>query len=412
MKELLGEVQRKHLLLVIYSLVFLLLLYGVIQASGWQYVPNLLLYFSAFIAFYVAILVLNGKLGFSRKQFGWPQIIGNQLKVEYLAVASLLGIAIHFIFLGNIPTWDAYKALKLSEVVIIRRNITENMPIWVNYMMSWNLKSLIPFTLAILFIRKDHKWFWIFFPIAVIYAFLMMQKSFILVILMPLGILAFITKRWGYLIMSGIIALTVVVTLFYVQNVTLRGGFNDIRLEYEKEPSPSGLVDRLFGGLLKRVSVVPGKTVAKWFEFIPNEKPYLYGNGYKAVSKLTGGEYHDYARELYPYIYKENAKHGLVGSVNVASFMRGYANFGLPGLVLAAFLLAIVLLFIESIYAGFDVFKFTFNAFPVLMLSSTSLETNLASGGWLLTTGLFLLFRDKLPVLTRTKKTFNTNHVS
>lgn len=404
MKEMIRELSKRHLLFMIYTLVFLLLLYGVIKVSGWQYVPNLMIYFSAFLLFYFSISALNGKIGFFRNDFSWLHSVGERLKVEYLVFASILGIVIHFIFLGKIPTWDAYKAMKLSEVVMIRRNITENMPFWVNYMMSWNLKALIPFTLAILFIRKDQKWYWIFFPIAVIYAFLMMQKSFILLVLMPMGIIALLTKKWLYVLKLGVIAVTVVFTLSYVQNVTLRGGFNDIRLEYEKEPSAGGLFDRLFLALTNRVTVVPGRTVTSWFKHVPEDLPFLYGNGYKIVAKLTGGEYHDYARELYPYVYKENAKHGLVGSVNVASFMRGYANFGIPGLVLAAFILAIVLIFIESVYAGFDIFKFAFNAFPVLMLSSTSLETNLASGGWLLTMVLFLLFRNKLQALTRSKE--------
>jgi hypothetical protein len=397
MKEVIGEISKRHLLFMIYTLVFLLLLYGVVKVSGWQYVPDLLIYFSSFLLFYFTVSALNGKFGFIRNDFSWLKNFGDLLKVEYLVFASILGIVIHFIFLGNIPTWDAYKAMKLSEVVMIRRNITENMPTLINYMMSWNLKALIPFTLAILFVRKDQKWYWIFFPIAVIYAFLMMQKSFILLVLMPMGIIALLTKQWFYVGKLGVIAVSVVFTLSYVQNVTLRGGFNDIRLEYEKQPSAGSVFDRLFGGLINRVSVVPGKTVAKWFEHIPEDKPFLYGNGYKIVSKITGGKYHDYARELYPYVYVENAKHGLVGSVNVASFMRGYSNFGTVGLFIAALILALVLVLAETIFSGYVLFKLAFNAFPVLMLSSTSLETNLASGGWLLTMCLFLLFKDKLP---------------
>jgi hypothetical protein len=401
MKNIFLLLQRKHLLIMLYSLVFLLLLFGVIKVSGWKYVPYLLVYFCSFLLFYSTLYRLNASYKFFNVEGGWLKKMGDRLKTQHFVYASVLCILIHFIFLGNIPTWEAYNAMRLSEVVMIRRNITEHMPTWVNYMMSWNLKALIPFTLAILFVRKDQKWYWIFFPIAVIYAFFMMQKSFILLIMMPVGIIALLMKRWMYVVKYGVIAVTVVFTLSYVQNVTLRGGFNDIRLEYEKQPSAGNLFDRIFGGLTNRVVVVPGKIVVSWFDHVPKDKPFLNGNGYRIIAKVSGGKYHDYARELYPYVYVENAKHGLVGSVNVASFMRGYANFGTVGLVISALFLALILVLIESVFEGHLVFKIAFNAFPILMLSSTSLETNLASGGWLLILTLFLLYKVKLPVLNK-----------
>lgn len=386
---------------MLYTLVFLLLLFGVMQVSGSKYVPYLLIYFCSFLIFYSTIYRLNSKFSFFNVKSDWFKSLGSRLKTSHLIYASVLGIFIHFIFLRNIPTWEAYKAMKLSDVVMIRRNITEHMPTWVNYMMSWNLKALIPFTLAILFVRKEQKLYWLFFPIAVIYAFFMMQKSFILLIMMPVGIIALITRRWLYVVKYAVIAISVVFTLSYVQNVTLRGGFNDIRLEYEKQPSAGNLFDRIFGGLTNRIVRVPGKIVVAWFDNIPKEKPFLKGNGYRIVAKVSGGKFHDYARELYPYVYVENAKHGLVGSVNVASFMRGYANFGTWGLIISALFLSIGLVLIESVFDGHLVFKIAFNAFPILMLSSTSLETNLASGGWLLILILFLFYKVNLPVLNK-----------
>jgi hypothetical protein len=92
-------------------------------------------------------------------------------------------------------------------------------------------------------------------------------------------------------------------------------------------------------------------------------------------------------------VYEENAKHGLTGTVNVAGFMRGYANFGLLGLVIAAIGLALFLVILELFYRDQTLIKFALNIFPLIMLSSSSLLTIMFSGGWLLTLFLFILFR-------------------
>lgn len=257
------------------------------------------------------------------------------------------------------------------------------------------MKAVIPFTLVLLFVKGNRKVYWVFYCIAVFYGFILMQKSFILLILMPLGIVALFQAKWLYFAKVVITSVVVVFTLSYIQNVTMRGGLNDIRMEYEPAPpTTSGLFGRLFGGLQNRVMIVPGKMVVKWFELVPKEKPFLCGNGFSFYSKLTGGTFHDYSRELYPYVYVENAKHGLVGSVNAAGFMRGYSNFGTAGLIISALFLALILVMVESIFTGSLLYKCAFNAFPVLVLSSASLTTLLISGGWCLIILLFIIFKE------------------
>jgi hypothetical protein len=396
MNSYLKKITEHHRLLGIYLLVFLLLISGVISVSGYIYVPQLLFYFAAFLMFYALIFYLKGKIKFNGEKSKIILFLRKYVTTQVLVIGSIAAIIVHLILLKSFPAWQAYQAMKLSEVVMIRRAITEEMPSWANYMMSWNMKAVIPFTLTLLFVRSDKKLYWIFFAVAVFYAFVMMQKSFILLVLMPLGFVTLFERKWLYLAKIALTSIVVVFTLSYIQNVTMRGGINDIRLEYDKEPATAtGIFGKLFGGLRNRVMIVPGKTVVKWFEHIPKDKPFLKGNGFKIYSKLIGGTYHNYARELYPYVYVENAKHGLVGSVNVASFMRGYSNFGNVGLVFSAFFLSLILICIEKIFSGNMLYKAALNAFPVLMLSSTSLPTTLVSGGWVVSILLFILFKDQ-----------------
>lgn len=394
MKAVVTQILRNHLLLVIYLAVFSLLLFGIVANSGFKYVNYLSLYFTSFLAFYFLFFKVSRTLKFSFNAFSIREKIRNLVHINYLIGFSIFAVVLHLIYLKGIPAIDGLYAFKLSEVVFIRRAITEDVPSWINYLTSWNIRAIMPIVLTLLFIRKDKRMYWLFFFVAVLYSFALMQKSMILFVLIPVGFLSIYQRKWLYSLKLVITSLVVIVGLSYIQNVSLRGGINDIKLEYEKDPTFNTALEKILYGLKKRIVLVPGKTVVAWFEHIPSDKPFLNGNGYSFVSKITGGTYHNYARELYPYVYVENAKHGLVGSVNVASFMRGYSNFGASGLILSALVLAFTFVCIGSIFAKNLFFNLAFNSFPVVFLSSTSLLTICLSGGWVLTIALFLLYKD------------------
>jgi hypothetical protein len=397
LKDKLSLLLSRHHLMVVYALVFMLLLSGVITVSGTTYVSQLGLYFGAFILFYLLIVRYFPTVSIAENRTNYFDRFKFLVDIKWLVLISLLGVFIHLLILKRFPAIEAWNTYRLSEVVKIRRSITEGQSSLINYLMSWNLKAIIPFTLAILMLKKERRLYWLFFFIACGYAFILMQKSFILLVLMPAGVIGLFKREWLLVVKFALVGVSVVFLLTYIQNVSMRGGINDIRLDYEPEPvSTVTLFGRLFGGIQNRVMIIPGKTVVHWFELIPSKKPFLNGNGFKLFSKVSGGTYHNYAKELYPYVYPENAKHGILGSVNVASFMRGYSNFGTIGLLLSAFLLALTICIIESVFKGPLVYSLAFNAFPILMLSSGSLLTLLFSGGWMVTILLFLLFRSQI----------------
>lgn len=380
-----------------YTIVFLLIIYGVFEVSQLKYLGSLALYFAVFATTYWTFYFFMNKVGLKSNNAEFPARFLNVVNPLSLICVSVLFIVVHFIFIKGFPSIQAMGVLKLSEVVKLRASITESVPSWVNYMFSWNLKAIIPFTLAILFLKGEKKLYWIFFFIAITYAFLLMQKSFILLVLAPVGIIALFERKWFYLLKLGVSSIVIVFFLTYIQNVTMRGGINDIQLDYEKKTQSAGsIIMNIFIGLKDRVAVTPGRTVTKWFDHIPKDKPFLYGNGFKIYTKISGGEFHDYTKELYPLVYEENAKHGIMGTVNVAGFMRGYANFGLFGLVLAGIGLAMFLVMIELVFKEQTLIKFALNIFPLVMLSSSSLLTIMFSGGWLLTIVLFVLYRVRL----------------
>ncbi|MCB9189682.1 MAG: hypothetical protein H6599_10435 [Flavobacteriales bacterium] len=141
---------------------------------------------------------------------------------------------------------------------------------------------------------------------------------------------------------------------------------------------------------------VPGEMVGLWFDFIPSEKPYFYGDGYPILPTLKGHEYVDYNKELYPLIRPKYAERGLHGSVNVATFVREYANFGYPGLILSSLFLAVFLYFLEKLFADSLTILISMNLIYLLLLSSSNLFTILFSGGWLVLISLYFIFKSTL----------------
>lgn len=398
MKVVPMQILRNHLLLVLYLAVFSLLLVGVVSYSGVKYFDYLSLYLGSFLVFYFLLFYLFKKTRFTLDSFKLLDKVRGFLPVNYLVVLSVLAVVLHLFYLKGIPAIDGLYAYKLSQVVFIRRAITEDVPSWINYVTSWNIRAVIPILLTNLFLRKDKRLYWFYFFVAVIYSFALMQKSMVLFIVIPVGFLSLYQRKWLYSLKLALTSLVIIIGLSYIQNVSLRGGINDVKLEYVKAPKFNSTLEKILYGLKKRIVMVPGKMVVDWFELIPAKKPFLNGNGFKFVTLVSGGNYHDYSRELYPYVYVENAKHGLVGSVNVASFMRGYSNFGSLGLVISGFFLALTILIVEQIFSNHLLFKCAFNAFPILVLSSGSLLTLLISGGWGLTILLFLIYRENFNI--------------
>ena len=301
----------------------------------------------------------------------------------------------HLIYLGDLPAFSALNVELNTEAVNIRRQITADAETIVNYIASFNMKAFLPFGLLYLLAKKNHKLYWLLLLIGVVYAFSLMQKSYIVILLMPSLIYAIFNKKWLFgLKHVGIISI-VLYSLVLVHNPeisTLKPVDETQSHEHMNKTTKPGKFYSIWTSLKNRVLIVPGKTVSSWFDHIPNDLPYLNGKGYRFAQRFTGENYINYAQELYPIMYPDHAKKGLKGNVNVAHFMYDYANFGRKGLVLSGFILAIVFYFVETMFRNNFKFKLSLNLIPLATLSSQALTTLLFSGGWGLLLGLYYLF--------------------
>ncbi|MCH2235072.1 MAG: hypothetical protein MK078_12540 [Crocinitomicaceae bacterium] len=390
---------KSHTLFSTYSVIFLGLIYGVLVTSGTTYLGYLLTFYGTFLVSYFAFNKVMPKkeikLKFLSKR---PQV-----SIHWILIPFLVFMVIHLILEGGSPAISAYFSTTPEEAALIRENILQDLPSIFGYISSIAIKAAIPFLLLYLLLKEQKLLYWILFIVASFYAFSLMQKSFIVAILLPALIYALVKRKFFYSIKYiGVIALTII-SLTKIANpgklVPVKDdsiGLNDVVIEVEEEPvvsdapsggsvelKPSGTrIGNILYGIQRRVFVVPGEVVSGWFDNVPEKKPFLYGDGYRLLAMLKGNQRRAYSIELYPLLKPQNAQKGLKGTVNAASFMYDYVNFGVYGLIFSGIILSLLFVFVERLFQSNFELKLSLNLYPILILSSSALTTLLFSGGW------------------------------
>ena len=389
---------KSHSLAIIYHFIFAILIYGVIRTSGTVYLKELSIVYSCFLVTYCIgfYTLIKNKFDIT---FKFKSINLNE-RISILPITSIVLILLHLLYLGDFHAISALKLKTITEVVQLRRSITAESNILVNYIASFNIKGLLPFTLLALLILKKKKLYWILFALGSFYVFCLMQKSFIIVLLAPALIYSLLKLKWVYLIKYCTVITTVMFSLVLIQNPEISKSVATSKElvttnSEAKNQKSNGKLKTILIGLEKRILIVPGKTITGWFKHIPKDLPYQNGSGYRFAKFITQKEYSNYAKELYPLMYPTYAARGLQGNVNVASFMYDYANFGWKGFIISGISIGLLFVFIEWLFMDRFVLKLSINTMPVLLLSSQAITTALFSGGWGLMLLLYFLFRKK-----------------
>lgn len=365
-----------HALFFTYSVTFSFLMLGLYVHSGVSPVWITTLFF--FLPF-TALYMLTARFKFSLPRLS----INMNCLTRVLLVASVFIAVVHCFALGHVPIFKALLAEKQTEVNAVRLGISQNTPSLLIYLESWNIKAIVPF-LILFFLRKKH---WVLFLIVCFLGLFLsvafMQKANIIWVFSPMLLWLLFNKKWLSFVLGGFGVIMLLFVMVWTTNAALRGGINDVSsVVFDDSVSNQS---RISQGLARRVFLVPGMIVGEWYRIIPDEKPFLYGRDFGLYCKISGQSKLDYSKELYPLIYPEYAESGLEGSVNVAHFMRSYANFGKFGLILAGVLLTIVLFVLRQVGNNTPIsLWFSLNAFPIVLLNSGSILTLLISGGWLI----------------------------
>lgn len=376
MKQL-SALVKAHPYLTTYLFVYALLQVGLLYTSGLTYAtPLFFLFFVPFLTIYIAISNLNFPFSFPERNFNYLE--------RSIFLFALLMIVIHLFWLGKIPFVEAWQASKLSDANSIRKLSSADLPKWLHYASTWSIRALLPASALFFLYRKNYIGFFLSICVGSFYGLALLQKSLIFWLGFPVLVYFFLNRKWWAGILSTLVMGVLFVVAVFANNPQLHGGQHDLQPTLAKKGSTHVVSE----GILKRIFMVPGKTMSMWFAHVPKDKPYLYGRDFGPYAKLTGQKTADYNLELYALFYPDYAKQGVQGSVNTAHFMRTYANFGWWGLPLAAALLAFFFQFLNIVHRKTNaVLAFSLQIFPLLLLSSGSLLTLLFSGGW----GLILL---------------------
>jgi len=391
------QIFKSHSLLAIYHVIFAVLIYGILNISGIEYIDKISLFYVCFLLTYLAsyyLFKIKYKISFESIS------INLNKSVLIIPITSILLILFHLLYLGEFHAISAIKLRTITEVIQLRRTITAESHYLVNYIASFNIKGILPFSLLALLILKKKKLYWIIFTLGSFYVFCLMQKSFIIVFLGPSLIYSLLKTRWLNVLKYSASISMVMISLVLIQNPEIRNPEISSEVENQKKTDVSNLetksvFKKILHGLEKRILIIPGETISGWFKFIPKYLPYQNGSGYRLAKFITKKEHSNYAKELYPLMYPSYAEKGLKGNVNVASFMYDYANFGWKGFILSGLSMGLLFVFIELLFKNHLILKLSLNTIPVFLLSSQAITTALFSGGWGLMLILFFLFRKK-----------------
>jgi hypothetical protein len=384
MKQL-AAFAKEHPYLTSYLFVFGLLQIGLISTSGLRYAPSLwLLFLVPFLLCY--FLVRSQQMSITLPKLALKHV------EWFLFAFAVLVIFLHLFWLGKIPFMEAWQASKLSQANMIRKMSSAGLPKWLHYASTWSIRAILPTTTLLFLIRKNYFGFILSIGVGCFYGLALLQKSLIFWVGFPVLVYFFLNRKWWAGILSTVVMGVLFVVAVFANNPQLHGGQHDLKPTLEKK----GRANIVSEGILKRIFIVPGKTMSMWFAHVPKDKPYLYGRDFGPYAKLTGQKTADYNLELYALFYPDYAEQGIQGSVNTAHFMRAYANFGWWGLPFSAVFLAFFFQFLNIVHRETTAtLAFSLQIFPLLLLSSGSLLTLLFSGGW----GLILLLLLSSPTM-------------
>lgn len=388
---MIAEFFRKHPLLGIHLVIVLLILVGLIQRTGIMYAHWIAIYLLALVAGYGGLHRIIHLVPCKDRHSRDPRPLAIAVLVATVCVA--VG---HWTLLGHVPLIAALRQQDNLLVQEIRLHMTLDIPSWLNYLSNFLIKALIPFTLVVTFGRRPVLFAAVAFAGAV-YALSLVQKSYIITLFVPLWIAFLLARRWiGFAALTaGFILATGLLFLVAKPEKLVQAASNG---EVANAPvvdegvKERGLVGDLFWSVTRRVLLMPGWTVAAWFEHIPSDIPFQKGAAVRPLAAVLGKDYVALDRSIYDLEYPEYAAKGTQGTMGSASFMYGWANFGWLGLALSGFITALVLRGSTLAFAGRWQWAISLSTFPLLALSSAALPTILLTHGWAIILVLFTCF--------------------
>lgn len=425
---------RFRALLKIYAFVLLWVWAGVAVETGTRYAGWFGIQFVALAVFAFAIQRVWGSVGGTRSRRVIPLDSGIMLWTLFLICVCL--ILANWYSLGSVPIMRAAMSNDAMEIVRIRQQVTDRGSTLFNYATPMMLKAVLPFLIVTGVMTRRTLFAVLVAVIGVFYGMSTLQKSYPLLVLIPLAVYFVASRRFWQAALVALACGFTVMYLTFLTNVMLpligivlfwpcvafialvswllmfHTGVRDaagrtlrsrwgvggvavlvIAVALAMTMSPSRLRDDLgesvsgvqqtldtaltrlrnsMAGLADRVLFVPGEVVSQWFGAFPAPFAYENGCGYRFVAVLRHCEFINNPIRMYKYTNDDLVKEGVVGTLNGAHFAEEYANFGPAGLVLSSLLVSLVLAIIARVLVRTPMLLFYGANFGFLLMLSSS----------------------------------------
>ena len=327
-----------------------------------------------------------------------------------LVAVYALVVTLHFSMIGCVPIIEALGGASERDVSIVRQSGYFDLPGLMRYASDYSTKALGPALLLVTYYFRS-RLFWVVLAIGVFYTTGLIARILPIMLLLPLLVFMVTQRRWLHialvvallgvqLSLSTVVASPVIkeaLSLPPMADVLLAAGAD--RPQVDLKPLPERPHDwrrtSIVYSFYDRMLLVPGQVMAQWFEYYAERDRREGGCGYRVVAGLIGcSSYVPIPSKLYAAFYQENVAYGMRGSLNAASFMTEFANFGPAGFVLSALLGGLLFATVAFIYRDHPL-ALPMNLPLIVITMETSLPTAVNSGsGWLVMTLIFiLLFR-------------------
>lgn len=441
-----GRTVKQSVVFILYLGLTLILCASVIQEGGEAYAGDLGAYVATLIVAFGIFTIILQKYTINAASSGTFKNSLLNRTADVLLAAAAAFVVVHILWLGHIPLVTGASINDYYDVMRVRQGIFfDALPVF-RYGPNLLLKSLFPFLILYFYVVGRRVHFWCAVVIATLYGAALMNKMFIVIPIAPIFLLLIMRRK--IFLAASILALPVAMLaiLVFVQNPHTRPTFwtapedatasgkpliiersvtasmaanmtADMTAEKMTEKMEGMLGVKLaanidgivfpafqfFQTIYIRIFVIPGQVVKAWFNNIPSNLPYANGCGYRWASGLLGCEFRFIPQLIHDIENPALVAEGIKGTMTAANFMEDYANFGRWGLIFSGIFMGFLLSLIGAIYRKNWRSALLLNLIPVMMLIELPLSTILWTGGWAVTTLLYLVFRERMGNLELTQ---------
>ena len=330
---------------------------------------------------------------------------------------------VHFLLLGNVPVLEVLTVETDLGASIVRQQGYFGLPGFMRYASDYAVKAIGPALLLIAYYFRS-RLFWMVLVIGVVYTLGLFARILPIILFLPLLVYLLLLRRWVHL--AGAIAMVAALvgaititssialresTLHSIEKVMPEEKLSGVvRMPKTKDPLSAAPLsaaplsaDPLSAdhdwrrtstlyALYERALVVPGQVIYQWFDYYDEPARREHGCGYPLLASWVGCSYVPVPSKLYAAFYSEQYDQGMRGSLNAASFMTEYANFGPRGLVLSALMAGCLFVAARVIYRNHPL-ALPLNLPLIVSVMEGNIVTAINSGaGWLVMTSIFLIF--------------------